>query len=142
MRKYWIAVVGPNQSEPSYLEQGWWCIQKSALAGDLLLGYRTTTADHKNNGIFAISRILQAPDPHHENANLCRDYGKQAGEVFYTPVQFIKRFPRRLNIQEMKRDPVLAKLDCVHRNFQGTNFELRADDFNLIMERIGETDKF
>src|ERR1035437_10467574 len=127
-RKYWLAVVGRAQKESEFLTQGWWCVQSEAQEGDRLLAYRTQNSG-KNHGIFALCEVMSKPDPQHENASFCTPYGKQSGELFFTKIRLLKEFSTRLGLQEIKTDPLLNKLSCVVRNFQGTTFELPETGF-------------
>jgi hypothetical protein len=140
MKKAWIGIIGSLQRFNEFENKCWWCLPKSAEKGDNILFYCPRSVSLSKQGIFALCSLKEFPSTSHDKNFYCSGFGirGQKGSLYYAALKFEKRYKIHLPAIEIKKDPFLAKLPFVRRNFQGTVFSLELEPFKRIISLLEE----
>jgi len=123
------AFIGVSRKKSSLsLEEGsksFWCIRPSYAAevGDILLLYFTGI------GIAQIYRIVVSNDPRQEGE--CSVRGLQTIRTVLTA-----HIPNPITARQMKADPGTKGMSAAYRNFQGTIFATKPEEWSALLRLI------
>lgn len=105
-------------------ERSWWCIEKSAVEGEIGVLYI------KGQGMALVFRLIAHATPQ----TLCKDFGLSTGEI-----EVLAKIAKPIHASVLRAHPVLRRLPALARSFQSKSFRLEEPFTTTLTGLLGYT---